>query len=218
MKKLMLGIGLLWLSGCAITSSREATTVAYDFGPVQSLQRSAAGPRLNGEFVADAVTAPAWMDNSGMYYRLAYQDPASPQRYAESRWVMSPAALLTARLRVRVAQAREGMVVRVQNSPRNEYNLTVELDEFDQIFDAADRSRVVVAARATLRAGDGSSDESVFVVERSAATPDAAGGARALTQASDELILRIIDWISGAQPDTRLEQAASLKATATNIR
>ena len=218
MKRLMLSIGLLCLSGCAIAPSRETATVAYDFGPVETLQHTATRPRLSSGIVVDAVTAPAWMDNSSMYYRLAYQNAASPQRYAESRWVMSPAALLTARLRVRVAQTSEEMVVRVNTTPGNVDSLTIELVEFDQIFDQPDRSRVVAAARATLRGGDGSRMDRVFVIERPAATPDAAGGARALTQASDELISRIIDWVPGAQPGTRPDQAASLKATSTSTR
>ena len=156
MKKLLLSIGLLGLSACALSPSRQITTAAYDFGPVQAFQHAAASPRLSGRIVVDSVTAPAWMDNSSMYYRLAYQNAASPQRYAESRWVMSPAALLAARLESRVAQASEGMVVRASNSPRDEHNLTMELDEFDQIFDGPDRSRVVIALRATLRSSDGS--------------------------------------------------------------
>ena len=39
-----------------------------------------------------------WMDNSGIYYRLAYQDAARPQPYAQSRWVMPP-RLIGQRLR-----------------------------------------------------------------------------------------------------------------------
>jgi cholesterol transport system auxiliary component len=209
MKQLLLSIGLLCLSACALSPPRQTVTTAYDFGPVQGFRHTAAGPRLTSAVVVDGVTAPAWMDNSGMYYRLAYQNAASPQRYAESRWVMSPAALLTARLKSRVAQASEGMVVRANNRATGEYNLTIELDEFDQIFERPDQSHVVVALRATLRGGDGSRIELAFATEQPASTPDAAGGARALTQASDELIQRIIDWGAGAQSGVPPEQAAS---------
>jgi cholesterol transport system auxiliary component len=217
MKKLLLSIGLLGLSACALSPSREITTTTYDFGPVQAFQHTGAGPSLSSGIVVDGVTAPAWMDNSGMYYRLAYQNPASPQRYAESRWVMSPAALLAARLRSGVAQASEGMIVRTNNSPRGAYNLTVELDEFDQIFERPDRSRVVIALRASVRGGDGSRIERAFATEQPASTPDAAGGARALTQGSDELIQRIIDWVASAQSGAPSEQAASLKGIPTKI-
>src|SRR6185295_10038742 len=107
----------------ALSPQREITTTAYDFGPVQAIQHTGASPRLSNNIVMDGVTAPAWMDNSGMYYRLAFQNAASPQRYAESRWVMSPAALLAARLKSRVAQASEGMVLRASNSARDDGNL-----------------------------------------------------------------------------------------------
>lgn len=217
MKRLLLSIGLLCLSACALSPSRQVATTAYDFDPVQAFRHAAASPRLSGHIVVDGVTAPAWMDNSNMYYRLAYQNAASPQRYAESRWVMSPAALLTTRLKSRVAQASEGMVVRANNGPRDEHNLTIELDEFDQIFDGPDQSRVVIALRATLRSSDGWLVQRVFATEEPASTPDAAGGARALTEASDELIQGIIDWIGGAQSGAPPEQAASLKAIPTKM-
>jgi cholesterol transport system auxiliary component len=218
MKGLLLSIGLLCLSACALSPSRQIATTAYDFGPVQALQHTAASPRPSGGIVVDGVTALAWMDNSGMYYRLAYQNAASPQRYAQSRWVMSPAALLAARLKSRVAQASEGLVVRTKNSRGDVYNLSIELDEFDQIFERPDRSRIVIALRASLRGGNGSRIERAFGTERPVSTPDAAGGARALTEASDELIQRIIDWAAGAQSGAPLEQAASLNAIPTKMR
>jgi cholesterol transport system auxiliary component len=220
MKGLLLGIGLLCLSACALSPSRGIATTSYDFGPVQAFRHTAASPRLRSGIVVAGVTAPAWMDNSSMHYRLAYQNAASPQRYAESRWVMSPAALFTAMLKSRVAQASEGMMVRANtnNSAGDEYNLTIELDEFDQIFERPDRSRVVIALRATLRGGDGSRIERAFATEQPASTPDAAGGVRALTEASDELIQRIIDWVAGAQSGAPLEQADTLKAITAKMR
>jgi cholesterol transport system auxiliary component len=218
MKKLLLSIGLLCLSACSLSPSRQIATTAYDFGPVQAFQHTATSRGLSGRIVVDAVTAPAWMDNSGMYYRLAYRNAASPQPYAESRWVMSPAALLAARLKSRAAQASEGMVVRTNNSPGDVYNLTIELDEFDQIFDRPDRSHVVVALRASLHGSDGSRIERAFATEQLASTPDAAGGARALTQASDALIQRVIDWVAESQSGLPSEQAASLNAIPTKIR
>src|ERR1700682_648795 len=129
MKKLLLSIGLLCLSACTLSPSREAATTNYDFGPVHAFRHTAASPRLSSGIVVAGVTAPAWMDNASMYYRLAYQNAASPQRYAESRWVMSPAALLAALLKSRMAQASEGMMVRAitKNSAGDEYNLTIEL-------------------------------------------------------------------------------------------
>jgi cholesterol transport system auxiliary component len=209
---------LLCLSACALSPSRERAATTYDFGPVQAFRHTAANPTLSSGIVVDGVTAPAWMDNSGMYYRLAYQNAASPQCYAESRWVMSPAALLTALLKARVAQESEGMAVHANDSAGDEYNLTIELDEFDQIFERPDRSRGVIALRATLRGGDGSRIERVFATEQPASTPDAAGGARALTQASDEIVQRVIGWVAGARSGAPPEQAASLKAITAKMR
>jgi len=48
------------------------------------------------------VSAPAWLDSPSIYYRLAYQDAARPQAYADSRWVMSSRELFAVRLRGRL--------------------------------------------------------------------------------------------------------------------
>jgi len=49
------------------------------------------------------ASAPGWLDSTGIAYRLTYIDSARPQVYAQSRWVDSPAALLTQRMRTRFA-------------------------------------------------------------------------------------------------------------------
>ncbi|TNY02760.1 ABC transporter, partial [Escherichia coli] len=53
------------------------------------------------------VTAPPWLSEEGIAYRLAYQQAQRQQHYRDSIWAAPPPALLTQRLRERLAVARQ---------------------------------------------------------------------------------------------------------------
>jgi cholesterol transport system auxiliary component len=181
------------LAGCIGPQSRDGIAT-YDFGLPRSDRE--AGPRLHHDLVVAAVSAPAWMDNSGIYYRLAYQDATRPRAYAQSRWVMAPAALLGQRLRASIARASKAGVFAPADGVRADYTLRLELEEFSQVFDAADKSRAVVRLRASLIRNRDLVAQQSFGVERAAATPNAEGGVRALIAASDEAGNGLIDWLA----------------------
>ena len=113
---------------------------------------------------------------------------------------MAPAALLTQRLRGRLAAASDGGVIGIADGARADYTLRVELDDFSQVFDAVDASRAVVIARAsivnvarrTLQA------QKSFTIERAAASANAEGGVRALAAAGDDLIEAIVTWTAAS--------------------
>ncbi len=189
---------LVLLAGCSAGPTSRDTPAAYDFGP----QREQAGgaKTIRGSVLLPGVTAPAWLDTTGVVYRLAYQDVARPQVYAGSRWATAPAALLTQRLRSRLAAASEGGVIGAGSGARADYTLQIELEEFSQVFDAAASSRGVVVARASLvsNAKRVLVAQRSFAIERAAASADAEGGVRALTAAGGELIDAIVAWTATA--------------------
>jgi cholesterol transport system auxiliary component len=187
-------LSLAVLAGCAIGPQARDGIANYDFGLPRSDKET--GPRLQYDLVVAAVTAPAWMDNSGIYYRLSYQDATRPQAYAQSRWVMAPAALLSQRLRASMARASTAGVFAPTDGARADYTLRLELEEFSQVFDAADKSRAMVRLRAILIRNRGLVAQQSFAVERAAATPNAEGGVRALIAASDEAGNGVIDWLA----------------------
>jgi cholesterol transport system auxiliary component len=193
MLRVILLVSFALLAACSAPQPREATA-NYDFGLLATDKE--ANPRLQHDLVVAAVGAPAWMDNSGMYYRLAYQDAARPQPYAQSRWVMPPAALLGQRLRAGIARANKAAVFTPSDGVRVDYTLRLELDEFSQVFDAADKSRAVLRLRASLIRNRGIVAQQSFDIEQAAATPNAEGGVRALIAASDEAANRLIDWLA----------------------
>ncbi|MBE0619049.1 MAG: membrane integrity-associated transporter subunit PqiC [Burkholderiales bacterium] len=187
-------LSLSLLASCAIGPQTREGMVNYDFGLPPAGKE--ANPRLQQDLIIPGVTAPAWMDNSGIYYRLAYQDAARPQAYALSHWVMSPAALLGQRLRANIARASTAGVFVPADGVRADYTLRLELEEFSQVFEAADRSRAVLRLRASLIRQHGIVAQQVFNVEHAAATPNAEGGVRALIAASDAAADKLIDWLA----------------------
>ena len=123
-------LSLALLSGCALGPQTREGMVNYDFGLPRSDKE--ANPRLQRDLIVAGVSAPAWMDNSSIYYRLAYQDPTRPEAYAQSRWVMPPAALLGQRLRASIARASKAGVFAPADGVHAGYTLRLELEEFSQ--------------------------------------------------------------------------------------
>ena len=187
-------LSLALLAGCSVAPQSRDGMASYDFGLPRTDKE--ASPRLQQDLVVPALTAPAWMDGAGIYYRLAYQDPTRPQAYAQSRWVMPPAALLGLRLRASIARANKAAVFTPADGVRADYTLRLELEEFSQVFDAPDKSRAVVRLRASLIRGRGVVAQQGFSVERAAATPNAEGGVQALIAASDAAGNSLIDWLA----------------------
>ena len=185
---------LALLAGCALGPQSGDGMARYDFGLLRTDKE--VNPRLQRDLVVAAVSAPAWMDNTGIYYRLAYQDATRPQAYAQSRWVMPPAALLGQRLRASIARANKAAVFTPADGVRTDYTLRLELEEFSQVFDAADKSRAVLRLRASLVRNRGVAAQQGFSIERAAATPNAEGGVQALIAASDEAGNSLIDWLA----------------------
>ena len=189
----------LVFSGCALPDkpSRAAT---YDFGPgaLTSVpaNRMAAWPALA---LAD-VEAPAALDGSAVLYRLAYADAQQLRPYAQARWSMAPAQLLRQRRREQLGQRRAvlnpGEGATAGDSP---WLLRVELEEFSQLFESATSSSGLVRLRASVAQNSPQGEKLLgqrsFVVQRPAPSPDASGGVRALTAATDAAVEEIEQWL-----------------------
>jgi cholesterol transport system auxiliary component len=189
---LMLSLALL--AGCAVGPHTREDMASYDFGLPRSDKD--ASPRLHQDLVVANVAAPEWMDNSGIYYRLAYRDATRPEAYSLSHWVMAPAALFGQRMRANIARASSAGVFVPADGVRAGYTLRLELEEFSQVFDAPDNSRGVLHLRATLIQQRAVVAQQSFSIEQAAATPNAEGGVRALIAASDTAGEKLIDWLA----------------------
>lgn len=178
-------------SACATRSSAPAL---YDFGPLATGIAAPAPVRLPVLKVLDAQ-APAWMDGPLMFYRLGYANVQQAYPYAGSRWSMSPAQLLTQRLKTRIALEGASVLASGEGSA-NLPTLRLDADEFVQIFSSASSSSGQLSLRASLFQGNHLIGQKRFEQLVSAPSPDAAGGARALALASDAAISDILGWLA----------------------
>jgi len=184
----------LALAGCTLGPPQRPPQALYDFGPPPA--HNAARPAAN--LAIPRVAAPDWLETPTLQYRLAYQDPLRYHGYAGSRWVASPAQLLTERLR-QAAQASGRGTARDADVVKTDYTLRVELEEFSQVFDSPQASRAVARARASLvRGGRTLAAQKNFAVEKPAPGADAAGGAQALAAAADQLVAELLAWAAEA--------------------
>lgn len=190
---------ILMLTACALPSAPPRATV-YDFGPgaliTQPTSRMAPLPPL----ALAEVEANAALDSTAVLYRLAYTDALVLRPYAQARWSMAPAQLVRQRVRehlsLRRAVLNPGESASAATTPAT---LRLELEEFSQLFESTTASTGLIRLRATvLQAGSTGEKligQKTFIVQSPAPSADAAGGARALTAATDAAVLELDQWL-----------------------
>lgn len=182
-------------SACgSAASGASAGLHRYDLGAPGAALRTGAGTPTFGPFKVIDMGAPAGLDSDGIVYRLDYADAQQPRTYGSSRWAATPAQLLTQRLR-ELLGARGAVVL--GGDPVQAPVVKVELLDFEQIFDKPGVSRGVVALRATLLHKGGQFTQATFHADAPAPSANAAGGARALAQASAVALSQLVDWLAG---------------------
>ena len=183
------------LPGCSSLPSAPVRPVVYDFGPGALTAPETTRPVLP-PVVLQSVEAPPALDSAAVLYRLGYADAQQLRPYAQARWSMPPAQLVRERLRESLSLKRAVVNPGETSVP---LALRVELQEFSQLFETAQRSSGLVRLRATLIEAKGGADrlvaQQVFVVQRTAASADAPGGVRALMVATDAAVEEIGAWL-----------------------
>jgi cholesterol transport system auxiliary component len=193
---------LLLLSGCVLGPQREGVVATYDFGlPIAAKNNPA---RIGVDLLVPPVAAPPWLDTAGILYRLAYASAPRYQAYAESRWVATPAELLTLRLRTRIGAASESGVLTEPTGAWAPYALQVTVEEFTQVFDSPQSSRALVRLRASLI----DQEQRRLIAQRAfdvslEADANAAGAAKALAQAADQALEELLSWLAQALASAR---------------
>jgi cholesterol transport system auxiliary component len=201
-------------AGCSILPAPPGRADVYDFGPGLTAPPAApAGrertPRRAPIALTNITNTSSPGGSSALFYRLAYANAQQLRPYAQARWSQPPAQLLQQALRDRLSQGRvvllgeDGAAQRVEGGWPTV--LRVELEEFSQVFSAPQASVGLVRLRASVAraassgsGGDRLLGQRVFVVQRPAATQDAAGGARALAEASAEAADELAQWLEQA--------------------
>ena len=200
-----LALALVALLGACSTSALRPAV--YDFGPgpvpssfPASRAESARSQALLPPLLLADVDATSALDGSAVLYRLLYSDSRQLRPYAQARWSMAPAQLLRLRLREQLGQRRSVLSPGDALAPGT-LVLRLELEECSQLFASAQASSVLLRVRATLSRSVSPAKalaQTSFVVQRPAASPDAAGGVQALALATDELIQQLDAWLQQA--------------------
>ena len=196
----------LLLGGCASLPEKPARSLVYDFGPGALVAADAPAPSQPAVVLAEVETHGA-LDGTAILYRLAFANAQQLMPYAQARWSMPPAQLIRQRLQDTLGQKRlvsspsEGAAAAAAAGPgRGVLALRVEIEEFTQYFEAADRSFGLLRMRATASslgaAGERVLGQRTLVVRRPAPTADAAGGVRALAEATSAAALELESWLS----------------------
>ncbi len=202
MIKLSVVFLVILLAGCTLMPKAPAPTFVYDLGPVPvTAPESARSPSATIR-ITD-ISAPVWLDTEAIHYRLAYYDPARIYTYANSRWAAPPAKLLTEYLRQYFADHPVSSPPdnsKHSHAPANQL-LQIDLDEFMQVFDTQNSSRVVIRLRAFLYVPGmrQPAAQRSFTIAQPAQTADAAGAVAAFILASDNLRNELVQWLSSSR-------------------
>lgn len=185
--------------GCALPE-RGASPVLYDFGE-RALPASAAVAATPARpALAISVHAAASLESTALQYRLAYDDARQLRAYALARWAVPPADLVQQRLRETLSRQRT-VLKPGQGAPQV---LTLELEEFSQVYEKPGQSAGVVRLRATLQQASAVGFKTLaqrsVSAQRPAPTAGASGGVRALEAATDAAVAELVQWLQSVAP------------------
>lgn len=199
--------GLLCLGGCTALPQSPTRALLYDFGPGALTMPSAhAQPPLSAVVLAEVQAASQSDASTAVWYRLAYADAGQLRPYQLARWSLPPAQLFEQELRAALGQRH--VVLRATDArtttPATTVVLRVQLEEFSQVFSSPSESVGLVRLRATAAVpgpqGNQRLSQRLFMVQQPANSADAAGGTRALAQASAQAAQALAQWLQEVQP------------------
>lgn len=177
------------LAGCSVLPKPPPAQATYDLGPPPPSQLATVP--LSTRITLSHVGTPGWMNNTDMFYRLAYADDSRIRAYSLSRWVAPPASLVEQRL-----QALYHVVQPHGHSGHQPLEVKLQLQRFDQIFAAPKIAHVVMALRLSVYDDNGALlAERTFSGREPCVTPNAQGGVHALSELSTRVVRHALVWL-----------------------
>ena len=197
-------VSALAAAGCSVLPRPPVRADVYDFGPGLAQPAAPGAAALPPVAVADVEMVGLPEASSALLYRLAYANAQQLQPYSQARWSQPPAVLLQQALREQLGRQRavlsgdDGMAL-LLGQGRMPTVLRVQLEGFSQGFHSPQDSVGLVRLRASPADASAACEplvaQRLFVVQRPAATPDAAGGAQALSEAATQAARELGDWM-----------------------
>jgi cholesterol transport system auxiliary component len=201
--RLLLVALALALAGCSALPDKPVQQTMFDFGPEAASPGTTSAP-ARPALVLPEVEVSGVLETTALMYRLGYDNPNELRPYAYARWSAPPGQLLRQRLRNVLGRERpvldpSAAVALSRRGAAPPPVLRVELEEFTHVFDSPTASQGVVRVRCTLlentAAGERLVAQRSFSVQRPASSADAAGGVRALAEASSAAAQDIAAWL-----------------------
>ncbi|KKW68355.1 hypothetical protein AAV94_05430 [Lampropedia cohaerens] len=205
------GAAALALAACASLPAPAPAPELFDFGVLYEQASAVAPQQPHPPLMLAQVTANGLPTSSDLVlYRFAYLDGYALRAYQQARWSRPVEELVAQQLRQQLAQRgpvlEPGVRVR-QPDGQIPFVLRVDIEQFEQRFVSAQESEALVRLRATAMApgegGDRLLGQQVFTQRVPAATPDAAGGTRAMAIAVQQLGAQLDQWLNTVLPAGR---------------
>ena len=200
MNKLIVTLCLLLLTACTLTPQLNAPIAIYDLGIPQAENNQIANQPTTKSLsiLVTDIVSPVWLDNHAIHYRLAYQNPAQLHAYANSRWAAAPAALLTRQISMQLMANTIYEIININDGIHADFTLNLTLEDFTQTFNSANESHATIHLNASLieHRTRTLTAQHQFTIQKIASTSNSAGGVYALIEASNQLNIEIIDWLS----------------------
>lgn len=166
---------LLTLTACSLITPRHPPPALHDLGPP-------AAAANGGKSIP--VTAPSWLQDTRLRYRLQFKDPTRVRFYAHHRWIAPPPALLAHRLASLLA------------SPA--YRLKIHLLDFEQVFHTPSRSQIVLRFFIEAIGADGRVVAArLFSFAHPTPSADVQGAVAAYAEAVTQATDRVRAWLDG---------------------
>ena len=175
MRYLLIVCLVFFSAGCDIIVKQPAL---HDFGLPK------ARPNDQGKAAVN-VNAPTWLWDNRIRYRLLFSSPSQVRFYGLDRWIASPPELFEQLL------ASSGKI--------QDWSLIIQLQDFEQKFDAPDQARVVLhfSVEAYSVNNKQKAVTQTFYLEQPSKTPDAAGAINGFTHLTQQAVERIQVWLLG---------------------
>lgn len=191
MKPIALFTVCLWLTACVGLNKPAMDPTRYDLGNSQATPSIT----LPSNLLSAEISAPSWLSNRNIQYRLAYLLPERVDFYTQSQWVSEPAELLAHRLNQVVADIdTQALSVHTLTGCK----LDIQLQDFEQVFSAPETSMALVRLHVAVshRANRLILLQADFAAKQHAKTSDAQGAVIALTAASGQALHDLAAWLA----------------------
>jgi cholesterol transport system auxiliary component len=185
MNHLLIALFIMLSSACSVTPKQAAL---HDFGvrmnPSVTVEVRTSPQSTDTKIKADiSVDSPAWLANDCIHYRLLYTSPTQLRCYNLDKWIAPPAELFKQQL--------------LASGKLANHRLMIQLLEFEQQFDTAQQTRVVL--HFVVDVYDLNSERLLatkdFHLQQATVTADAVGAVAGFAQLTQQACDKLQQWL-----------------------